>query len=103
MVAIGKTAQLTGKLIGKAMNFAGFIGIFLIIKEAVQEILAQPFSIVMKVAGAIDTVLGFIAKPINSIAEGLLKLADGTIDTFNKLLDPRVFHPLPIIFLLSLM
>ena len=56
-----------------------------IIKEAVQEILAQPFSIVMKVAGAIDTVLGFIAKPINSIAEGLLKLADGTIDTFNSL------------------
>ena len=85
LVAIGKTAQLTGKLIGKAMNFAGFIGIFLIIKEAVQEILAQPFSIVMKVASAVDTVLGFIAKPINSIAEGLLKLADSTIDTFNQL------------------
>ena len=84
LVAIGKTAQLTGKLIGKAMNFAGFIDIFLIIKEAVQEILAQPFSIVMKVAGAIDTVLGFIAKPINSIAKGLFELADGTVDTFNK-------------------
>ena len=83
LLVVGGIAKGTGKLISKAMSFAGFIGIFMLIKEAVQEILKSPFKIITSVASGIDTVLGFLEGPINSITRAVLGVADIAIDSFN--------------------
>ena len=85
LVVIGGVAKATGFLINKAMNFAGFIGIFMIIKEAVEEILAKPASIAISVAKGIDTVLSFLAVPINEAGRLTLALADSVVNTFNEM------------------
>ena len=85
LVAIGAVAKATGFLISKAMSFAGFIGIFMIIKEAVEEIIAKPASIAISVAKGIDTVLSFLAVPINEAGRLTLALADSVVNTFNDM------------------
>ncbi len=84
LMVIGGIAKVTGKLVSKAMNFAGFIGIFMIIKEAVQEILKSPFKIVTSIAKGIDTVLGFLEQPLNDIIRFMLKGVDMIIDAYNS-------------------
>ena len=81
---VGATARFTGGLISKALNMAGFIGIFVLIKEMVQEILNAPHSIVMRIGSAVDTILGFIMPYADRLIKAILGVADSAINLFKR-------------------
>ena len=85
LVAVGMAAKVASKAMGKLMNLAGFIGIFMLIKEAIEEVLRSPFKIVTSVANGINAVMGFLEEPINSVARALLGVADMAINAFNNM------------------
>ena len=58
--ALGKAVSFAGDKIGKMMKMAGFIGILVMIFEAVKKVAQAPFTIISNALGAFDTAANFI-------------------------------------------
>jgi hypothetical protein len=81
---VGASAKFAGRMMSKALNMAGFIGIFLLIKEMVVEIMNAPHSIIMRIGSAVDAILGFIMPYVDKLIKGVLLVGDKAINMFKS-------------------
>lgn len=79
---MGKAAQWAGNKIGKAMKFAGVIGILVMIFEAVKKVAESPFTIISNALGAFDTAANFILDTFKVPLVGIAKMIDFIKDKF---------------------
>ena len=88
-VVVGKAAGVMGGAISKAMSFAGFIGVLLVIKELFMAIFNSPYTILLNAAKLIDGVLSVMAKAFNMTARGILGVVEsigtGVLSLFGML------------------
>ena len=105
--ALGKAAKFAGDKIGKMMKFAGFIGILVMIYEAMRKVAEAPFTIISNALGAFDTAANFlldifktpliaIAKMVDFIRNKFADVADYFIDKYNSLANSVVGERLGI-------
>jgi len=71
--AIGRTAQFTGKMIGKAMKMAGIIGALMMVWEIGQKIMEAPFTLVKKILSGIDFIINGVIAGFNKIVGSIPK------------------------------
>ena len=79
---MGKAAQWAGNKIGKAMKFAGVIGILVVIFEAVKKVAESPFTIISNALGAFDTAANFILDTFKVPLVGIAEVLDWLRDKF---------------------
>lgn len=105
--SLGKAAKFAGDKIGKMMKFAGFIGILVMIYEAMRKVAEAPFTIISNALGAFDTAANFlldifktpiiaIAKMVDFIRNKFADVADYFIDKYNSLANSVVGEKLGI-------
>ena len=87
--SLGKAVGVAGNAIGKMMKMAGFIGILVMIFEAVKKVAQAPFTIISNALGAFDTAANFILDTFKGPLVGIAKMVDfikdkyaGFINTF---------------------
>ena len=90
-VVVGKAAGVMGGAISKALSFAGFIGVLLMIKELFMAIFNSPYTILLNSAKLVDGILSVMAKAFNATARGILgvveSISTGVLSLFGMLKD----------------
>ena len=83
--AVGRAAVSTGKLVGKAMKFAGVIGILTTVFNIGMKVAESPYTIVSSFLGGLSTALNAIGKLIGpSILVPIGKAIDFIVNAFKK-------------------
>ena len=85
--ALGKAATVAGKAIGKMMKFAGFIGILVMVFEAMKKVAEAPFTIVSNFLGAFDTAANFMLKTLKTPLVFIGKYIDFMINAWRGLVN----------------
>ena len=88
-LGLAKVAQKAGGVMDKALSLAGFIGIIVLVKDIASSLMDAPFTIIMGFANMLDTLTNIIFSFVNnSLAPPFLTAIDsiknafGTIGTF---------------------
>ena len=83
--AVGRVAVSTGKLVGKAMKFAGVIGILTTVFNIGMKVAESPYTIVSSFLGGLSTALNAVGKLIGpSILVPIGKAIDFIVNAFKK-------------------
>ena len=80
--SLGKAVGVAGNAIGKMMKMAGFIGILVMIFEAVKKVAQAPFTIISNALGAFDTAANFILDTFKGPLVGMAKMVDWVKDKY---------------------
>jgi hypothetical protein len=80
--SLGKAVGVAGNAIGKMMKMAGFIGILVMIFEAVKKVAQAPFTIISNALGAFDTAANFILDTFKGPLVGIAKMVDFIKDKY---------------------
>tara|TARA_B110000285_G_scaffold32298_1_gene33615 strand:- start:233 stop:4009 length:3777 start_codon:yes stop_codon:yes gene_type:complete len=84
---LGKAAKFAGDKIGKMMKFAGFIGILVMVYQAMVKIMESPFTIISNFLGAFDTAANFILDTFKTPLVAIAKYIDIVRDVWRGLLN----------------
>ena len=87
-LGLASVAKTAGKAMNTAFKFAGFIGMFVMIKDIVSGLINAPFTMVMAFAKGIDMTLSIFAKLVNGIARMWLGMTDLLINVLGDLFGP---------------
>lgn len=89
-IGLATAAKTAGKAMDTAFKFAGWVGMFVMIKDIVAGLINAPFTLVMSFAKGIDLMLSIIAKLVNGVARMWLGMVDLMINGISDLFGPGI-------------
>ena len=81
---IAKAATIAGKVVNKAMKFAGIIGVIKLVWDMVGGLMEAPATIMMGFARMADRIVNFMAPFIDTVVKFFLGMGDSIKNTWNK-------------------
>lgn len=81
-LGLAKVAQKAGGILDKALSFAGFIGVIILISDMVAVLMDSPFTIAIGFAKMADTIVNVINRMVNFVSRPFLGMVDSFIDAF---------------------